>query len=150
MTYFAVFGEYGPGRQPGLALSEQPGWRDHANFMDALYEEGVVLLAGTVGVGDSVLLIAEAESRELLEERLRQDPWRETGTLLAPRIEPWQVRLGEFPAPLSPVIAVPSCCQRMQPIPSPAISSLRWPENSQASVTARTSSSGVEVPGLGP
>jgi hypothetical protein len=44
--------------------------------------------------------------------------------------------------PESPAISVPSCCQRTQPTRSPAISSLRWPENSQASVTARTSSRG--------
>ena len=39
-------------------------------------------------------------------------------------------------------IGVPSCCQRMQPTRSRAISSLRSPANSQVSVTARTSSSG--------
>jgi hypothetical protein len=36
----------------------------------------------------------------------------------------------------------PSCFQRMQPTRSLPISSLRWPENSQAIVMARTSSSG--------
>ena len=42
----------------------------------------------------------------------------------------------------SPGIGMPSCCQRMQPTRSRAISSLRSPANSQVSVIARTSSIG--------
>jgi hypothetical protein len=36
----------------------------------------------------------------------------------------------------------PSCCQRMQPVRSREISSLRRPENSQVKVSARMSSIG--------
>jgi hypothetical protein len=35
-----------------------------------------------------------------------------------------------------------SCCQRMQPTRSRAISSLRWPAKSQVKVMARISSTG--------
>ena len=42
----------------------------------------------------------------------------------------------------SPGMGWPSCCQRMQPTRSRVISSLRSPENSQVSVTARMSSIG--------
>ena len=42
----------------------------------------------------------------------------------------------------SPGMGRPSCCQRMHPTRSREISSLRSPENSQVSVTARISSIG--------
>ena len=42
----------------------------------------------------------------------------------------------------SPGMGSPSCCQRTQPVRSREISSLRRPENSQVSVSARMSSIG--------
>jgi hypothetical protein len=45
-------------------------------------------------------------------------------------------------SPESPGIGIPSCCQRMHPTRSRAISSLRCPANSQVSVMARISSTG--------
>jgi uncharacterized protein YciI len=97
VAYFVVFGEYGPAKLPGVRLEDQPDWKEHAEFMDRLAEEGLILLAGPVGRGgESVVLVAEAGSVEAVEERLSADPWRDTGVLQKPRIEPWEVRIGDL------------------------------------------------------
>jgi uncharacterized protein YciI len=94
LPYFVVFGEYGSSRVPGKPLGDQPGWQAHADFMDGLADDGLVLLAGPIGAGDSVLLVTSAESREIVEKRLGEDPWRHTAMLLPPRIELWDIRIG--------------------------------------------------------
>jgi uncharacterized protein YciI len=96
ISYFAVFGEYGATHRPGAPLDQQPAWRSHAEFMDGLALEGIILLAGPLGDGDSVLLIGAAESAVVLEECLSQDPWRHNGMLRVPRIEPWDLHLGDL------------------------------------------------------
>jgi hypothetical protein len=46
MSYFAVIREAGPGWTDGHGTMGQPGVGDHAAFMNALADDGVVLLAG--------------------------------------------------------------------------------------------------------
>lgn len=42
----------GPGWDHSRGRREQPGWSEHAAFMDALAEEGFVVLGGPIGEGD--------------------------------------------------------------------------------------------------
>lgn len=72
----------------------QAGWDEHAAFMDALTEEGVVVLGGPVGDGDGedVLLVVNVENEAAIRERLARDPW--AGDLLTvTSVEPWSVWL---------------------------------------------------------
>jgi uncharacterized protein YciI len=73
---------------------EQAGWDEHAAFMDALTEEGVVLLAGPVGEGDgeNVLLIVDVDSEAVIRARLADDPWASDMLTIA-SVEPWSVWL---------------------------------------------------------
>jgi hypothetical protein len=52
VTYYAVTRERGPNWDPARPMREQDGWDDHAAFMDALAEEGFVVLGGPLGEGD--------------------------------------------------------------------------------------------------
>ena len=54
----------GPDWDHSRSRREQDGWDAHAEFMDALAEEGVVILGGPIGKGDgeNALLIVAAES----------------------------------------------------------------------------------------
>jgi uncharacterized protein YciI len=73
---------------------EQTGWDDHAQFMDALTEEGFVILGGPLGEGDGedAVNLVEAESVDEVRARLAEDPWGED--MLATRsIEPWTILL---------------------------------------------------------
>ena len=62
--------------------------------MDALVEDGFVILGGPVGNGDEVLLIVRADSEPEIEARLAEDPWLPMGVLRIARIERWQIWLG--------------------------------------------------------
>lgn len=96
--YFLVSSAKGPDWDHSRARREQPGWDDHAAFMDALVDEGFVLLGGPVGDGDgeNALLVVEAESEEALRARLADDPW--WGNVLSiESVQPWSIWLGRPP-----------------------------------------------------
>jgi hypothetical protein len=64
--------------------------------MDALVEQGFVVLGGPIGEGDGedALLIVDAADEDEVRSRLASDPW--SGTILVVEsVEPWQVWLGE-------------------------------------------------------
>ncbi len=62
--------------------------------MDALAEEGTVILGGPVGEGDGedTLLVVEVESEAAIRARLSDDSWgNEMLTIVS--VEPWSVWL---------------------------------------------------------
>ncbi len=83
--------------QLSLPLEEQPAWREHADFMDALYAEGFVLLVGPLEGSSDVLIIVQAESPEQIERRFADDPWTTMDILRTTRIAIWTLRLGSLP-----------------------------------------------------
>jgi uncharacterized protein YciI len=73
---------------------EQDGWDAHAAFMDALAEEGLVILGGPIGEGDgeNALLIIDAVSEAEIRARLAEDPWTDD-MLTIESVKPWSVWL---------------------------------------------------------
>ena len=93
---FAVIRHRGVAWQHGLPLERQAEWDAHASFMDALVEEGFVVLGGPLGDRREVLLIVRAQSPQEIEQRLAADPWHKLNLLRAGWISPWTVRLGSL------------------------------------------------------
>jgi uncharacterized protein YciI len=95
-TYFLVRNAKGPEWDHGVARREQLGWQEHAEFMDALVEDGFLVLGGPIGTGDGedTLLIVNAADEGAVRSRLADDPWAET-ILTIRTVEPWSVWLGE-------------------------------------------------------
>jgi uncharacterized protein YciI len=93
--YFLVKHVPGPAWDRSRSRREQAGWDEHAAFMDALTDEGVILLGGPVGTGDGdyALLVMAAENETELRSRLAADPWADS-VLAIERVEPWVVWLG--------------------------------------------------------
>jgi uncharacterized protein YciI len=92
--YFVVTIGRGPAWDESRRRREQAGWDEHAAFMDALAEEGFVVLGGPLGEidGEYTLLVVDAESDELIRARLADDPW--VGSILTiASVEPWTVWL---------------------------------------------------------
>jgi uncharacterized protein YciI len=84
----------GPAWDHSRPRRDQVGWDEHAAFMDALTDEGVVVLGGPVGGGDGddVLLVVDVENEATIRARLADDPW--AGEMLTIRsVEPWSVWL---------------------------------------------------------
>ncbi len=92
--YFLVRQARGPAWDHSRPRREQPGWDAHAAFMDALVEEGVVVLGGPVGEGDGedALLVVDLPDEAAVRARLADDPWPDS-VLTIKSIEPWSVWL---------------------------------------------------------
>jgi uncharacterized protein YciI len=99
--WFLVRQARGPEWDPARGRREQPGWDEHAAFIDRLSDQGLVVLGGPVGEVDgqhAVLLVraaGEAQARELFAG----DPWLDR-ILRIESVEPWTlwIRPPGFPA----------------------------------------------------
>jgi hypothetical protein len=92
--YYLVRLARGPGWDGSRGRRDQDGWDEHAAFMDALTDEGVVTLGGPVGASldDDVLLVMDVDSEAAIRTRLADDPWM-NGVLTIQGVEPWTVWL---------------------------------------------------------
>lgn len=82
----------GPEWDPSRPLEEQAGWAEHAAFMDALVDAGVVVMGGPLADEHRVVLAVEAESEETVRAMLGRDPWSGTH-LVVDAVEAWTIRL---------------------------------------------------------
>ena len=90
---FAVRLERGGPYDFSRDLREQDGFEEHARFVDALVEEGFIVLGGPVGGEREILHAIDASSEEVVRERLAQDNWHQNGMLTIRSIEPWTILL---------------------------------------------------------
>jgi uncharacterized protein YciI len=78
-------------------LRQQEGFDEHARFMDALVDEGFIVLGGPLAGDKEILHAIWAESEEEVRERLAGDNWAQNGMLTVKSIEPWTVLLDGRP-----------------------------------------------------
>jgi len=91
-TLFLLSMEHGGPWDWSKGLREQQLWDEHAAFMDALVEDGFVVLGGPLDEKD-VLLVVDADDEASVRARLGVDPWIENGMLTITAIRPWTVLL---------------------------------------------------------
>jgi uncharacterized protein YciI len=97
MGRYAVIREAGPGWDASKPLREQVAWPEHAAFMNALVDDGLIVLGGPVGGGPKTLLIVDAPDEDQIRRRLDADPWAPMGLLVVTNVEPWEILLGQKP-----------------------------------------------------
>jgi uncharacterized protein YciI len=97
MAHFAVVVEQGPAWDRARGMREQAQWNEHAQFIDTLTEQNIILLAGPLGGRPTFreLLIVRAEDERTVRSRLAEDPWHRSGTLRIAEIGPWQLLIGK-------------------------------------------------------
>jgi len=94
LAYYAVTRERRANWDARLSLRQQEKWDEHAAFMDALVDDGFVILGGPLGDGESsFLLIIDAESEQEIHARLADDPWTPLGLLRTAKVERWEILL---------------------------------------------------------
>jgi uncharacterized protein YciI len=98
VSLFAIHREAGPAWVDGKGAFDQPGVADHATFMNALADAGVVVaagpLAGSEGDRIRVLLVATADGPAVIRQALDDDPWERAGRIITTSIEPWVLMVG--------------------------------------------------------
>ena len=91
---YAVVREGGESWDYSRSIREQEGWDEHAEFMDALTERGIVVLGGPLGDGKphKALQIMDVRSAEDIADLLADDPWPQE-MLRTASIERWEIFL---------------------------------------------------------
>ena len=92
-TLFLVFRDPGPSWVPKVPTRQQPLWNEHAIFMDGLFEQGRIVLAGPYADTSRVLIILEARDAEEALALLSGDPWQKAGILVPAEVIEWTVFL---------------------------------------------------------
>ena len=82
----------GPRWDPSLPLERQSEWAAHATFMDALVDDGFIVLGGPLDDEFRIIHAIEADSAEAVRATLARDPWSETHLQLG-SVTPWTIRL---------------------------------------------------------
>src|SRR5262245_4599066 len=90
---FVVLEAHGASWDRAIPMRRQPEWDAHAAFMDALVDDGFIVLGGPLGE-DGALLIVHSDTEAAARERLAADPWERSGLLEITWIEPYEVLLG--------------------------------------------------------
>ena len=90
---FAVRLERGGPWDWSRELREQEGFEEHARFMDALVDEGFIVLGGPLEEGRDVLHAISAPSQDAVRARLAEDNWAKNGMLTVKSIESWTILL---------------------------------------------------------
>lgn len=97
MGYFVMINEQGPGWVDGRPMREQKGWTEHADFMNALEAEGLVVLGGPLKYArHRALLVLNSPDEQVLRKRLAEDPWMRSGVLRNLEFYPWELLLGKL------------------------------------------------------
>ena len=90
--FLVTLRQSGPEFDRTRPLEEQSRWSEHAALMDALVDDGFIVLGGPLAGDGRVAHAVEAASPEAVRETLARDPWSETH-LRVESIEPWTIRL---------------------------------------------------------
>ncbi len=91
--YYAVLRERGENWNARFPMRQQEQWEAHAAFMNALADDGFVVLGGPLGDGEKILLIIAAASEQAIESRLADDPWTPLRLLRTASVECWEILL---------------------------------------------------------
>lgn len=97
MILFAVIRTRGAAWETAHPLEGQEAWLPHAYFMNALADQGVVVLGGPLEGTPDVLLVMRANTADEITRCLEGDPWTALDLLRIHRITPWTLRLGSLP-----------------------------------------------------
>src|SRR5882724_10203236 len=92
-TLFLVFRNPGPSWVPGLPTRQQPLWDEHAAFIDRVFEQGRIIMAGPYADCSRALIIVRAGSKAEASELFCDDPWVHRGILVESEVIEWTVFL---------------------------------------------------------
>jgi uncharacterized protein YciI len=90
--FLVILRRSGPEYDLSRPLEEQSDWDAHASFMDALVDDGFLVLGGPLGDEERVAHVVEADSEDAVRATFARDPWSQTH-LRVDMIDAWTIRL---------------------------------------------------------
>jgi uncharacterized protein len=72
---FVIFFTPGIAWIAGKTSREQPYWTEHAAFMDALLEDGIVIMGGPFADYSSIMIVLEAFDEGEVRDLFKRDPF---------------------------------------------------------------------------
>ena len=155
-TLYLVFRNPGPSWVKGLPSRHQPLWDEHAVFMDRLFEEGRIVLAGPYADYSRVLLIVNARDADEASELFYDDPWAKSAILVHSDVIEWAVyldsrrsggRLGQMVIPDDPQRPV---AVLRSASPQPGIFTPTWsPPGGSTRIGSRVAGRGIPASNVG-
>ncbi len=88
---FVAISSAGPNRDLSKGSREQRFWDEHGVFIDALVDEGFILMGGPLVDEGGAMLIVKAEDEKEVREKMKNDPWYEHGMLKLESIKRWEI-----------------------------------------------------------
>ena len=77
----------------GKTSREQAYWTEHAAFMDALFEDGIVIMGGPYADYSSIMVILEASNESEVRDLFKRDPFVVHGIFHVSSVNEWLVFL---------------------------------------------------------
>lgn len=93
-TLFVINQIRGDAWEQSKPIRSQALWDEHAAFMDQLTADGFIVLGGPLGNAEGeAMIVVDAPNEETVRSTMARDPWRESGHLIEPGIQPWTIFL---------------------------------------------------------
>jgi uncharacterized protein YciI len=91
MSLYVVISAAGGQRDLTKGAREQPYWDEHAAFIDALVDDGFIMLGGPFPDEGGAMLVVREESEAAVRERLSSDPWYVNDILTLVAVKRWDL-----------------------------------------------------------
>jgi uncharacterized protein YciI len=75
---------------------EQPGWDEHAAFVDELVDRGTFVMGGPFADYSGSLTLLEGVDEAAARELIARDPFVENGVFVVDDVRPWNVYVDEL------------------------------------------------------
>jgi uncharacterized protein YciI len=80
----------------GGSVREQPGWDEHAAFVDDLVDRGIMVMGGPFTDHSGSIQFYEGVSEEEARRIAQQDPWIANGVFVLEEVRSWNVIVDEL------------------------------------------------------
>jgi uncharacterized protein YciI len=88
---FIVISTAGANRDLSKGAREQAFWNEHEPFIDALVDNGFIMMGGPLPDEGGGLLIVRADSEAEVRKTMGEDPWYAHGILDLVSIKRWEI-----------------------------------------------------------
>lgn len=78
---------------------DQPGWDDHAAFVDELVDRGTMVLGGPFADSSGTLIVLENVGEDEARELVAKDPFVENGVFVLEDVRAWNVYVDRLTLP---------------------------------------------------